>query len=475
MSLRASAAHVIAALSAMLVCIGDGYAQSTDYVVNTTADEVDNLPGDTQCLTKSGRCSLRAAVQELNVKSAGRIFLDKEVYRLTIPGANEDQGATGDLDIRAAIEIIAAGQDQGSTVIDATKLGDRVLDVHGLPGVPGVESLTLQGVTVSGGSVQNAPGGGIRATANVTLTQSYIIDNAAKFGGGIAMRQGSNEEGPRLTLTGSEVSRNRGNSLGGGIDASGVSRLRIQLSTISRNRTGGAGGGIFVPGLAADAVIEAATIANNRAGNGGGLSGTAIVVRTTFSNNVADDYGGAIADAGGTILNSTFSANYAPRGGAISGGGNSLSVRYSTFALNGLPGGKRRPVGAHVSWREDGDGGVTFNDTLLAFGTANSHDRICDVPERRMSSLGHNIAVDHSCRLAGRNDRNGTSISGFEYDLADNGGPTRTHALRANSNAINYGDERQGPLTDQRGRARPEARFALPDIGAFEFHPRKGS
>ena len=50
--------------------------------------------------------------------------------------------------------------------------------------------------------------------------------------------------------------------------------------------------------------------------------------------------------------------------------------------------------------------------------------------------------------------------------LADNGGPTRTHALLAGSAAVNAGTSTGAPATDQRGVTRPQG--AGVDIGAFE-------
>jgi hypothetical protein len=51
--------------------------------------------------------------------------------------------------------------------------------------------------------------------------------------------------------------------------------------------------------------------------------------------------------------------------------------------------------------------------------------------------------------------------------LADNGGPTQTHALQANSPAINAGSNPDGLTTDQRGFG-PRAVGGVADIGAFE-------
>jgi hypothetical protein len=56
--------------------------------------------------------------------------------------------------------------------------------------------------------------------------------------------------------------------------------------------------------------------------------------------------------------------------------------------------------------------------------------------------------------------------------LANNGGPTFTHALLRGSPAIDAGDDTNAPATDQRGIARPRDgdgnRVAVIDIGAFE-------
>ena len=51
--------------------------------------------------------------------------------------------------------------------------------------------------------------------------------------------------------------------------------------------------------------------------------------------------------------------------------------------------------------------------------------------------------------------------------LADNGGPTLTHALLAGSPAIDAADAAACPATDQRGVVRP--RDAGCDVGAFEL------
>ena len=51
--------------------------------------------------------------------------------------------------------------------------------------------------------------------------------------------------------------------------------------------------------------------------------------------------------------------------------------------------------------------------------------------------------------------------------LADNGGPTWTHALLPGSPALDAADDAICPATDQRGTARPQGPHC--DIGAFEL------
>ena len=86
-----------------------------------------------------------------------------------------------------------------------------------------------------------------------------------------------------------------------------------------------------------------------------------------------------------------------------------------------------------------------------------------------VTSLGHNLVGDT------------TGASGFGADgdvlghapllapLADNGGPTQTHALLRGSLAFDAAKTTSAPTVDQRGVSRPQG--AAADIGAFEADP----
>src|SRR5438552_177020 len=100
--------------------------RATPFLVNSTDDAPDAIPGDGICAKLTGVCTLRAAIMEANMlPGTDTVTLPAGIYRLTIPGAGEDLGATGDLDILDDLFLIGAGA--SSTVIDAGGL-DRVID-----------------------------------------------------------------------------------------------------------------------------------------------------------------------------------------------------------------------------------------------------------------------------------------------------------------------------------------------------------
>ena len=68
-------------------------------------------------------------------------------YTLTIPGAGEDAGATGDLNIRDHVTIVGAGA--ASTIVDGGGL-DRVFKVN-------FGTVTISGLTVRNGFTPGRP------------------------------------------------------------------------------------------------------------------------------------------------------------------------------------------------------------------------------------------------------------------------------------------------------------------------------
>lgn len=407
----------------------------TSITVNTEADTVDVTPGNGVVADATGAVSLRAAIMEANaLAGADTIILPAGNYALTAAGAGEDFAASGDLDIRDDVTIIGAGA--GTTTIDASGLGERIIQVFS-----GV-NFNLSGVTLTGGSVTGSEdGGAIRSVGTVTISDAVITGNSSQDDGGAINNSGV------MTISRSTLSNNTAGSSGGAIRNSGT--LTIASSTI---------GGVFDP--AADPVVDLRNVAGQE---GGGLInvglGIATITDSTFSGNVANV---DIFGSGG-------------RGGAISNRA-TLVVRNATITENSA----------------DVEGGGIFStvaadlqNTIVAGNSATASDP--DVNGSFVSS-GNNIIGDVGTVTAfvngTNNDQVGNSASPVDPllgALADNGGPTLTHALLQGSSAIDAGDN-TGLLssdTDQRGSTRildgdGDAVPAIDvgstvDIGAFEF------
>ncbi|HEY6559213.1 MAG TPA: choice-of-anchor Q domain-containing protein [Polyangiaceae bacterium] len=263
--------------------------------------------------------SLRAAVDAANrtpSDDAGSISIELPPgnYSLGVCSA-DDTNAGGDLDVltNLPVQLVATGS---GVVIRQTCAGERVLDDHGSG------RLTLQGVTLTGGSVVSddvtvpAEGGAVRAKRDVRLERVTITGNRAT---GAAARSSNF---PVLATPG-------GAARGGGLFVGGV--LSAIDSVLSENQAiGGIG-----PELA-EGGIEPRPSAGVAEGGGAFVSGALEIVRTTFSRNAArggvgtvssggEARGGAVAGAlGVTSEGSTFSANQALSGDSPYAGGGGI-------------------------------------------------------------------------------------------------------------------------------------------------------
>ena len=290
---------------------------------------------------------------------------------------------------------------------------------------------------------------------------------------------------PPLRVTaGTEVTMT-GLALPGGIENDGT--LTIADSTVS-GRTGSVYGGLYNTGTL---TVTGSTISGNRAfgrfsldvgfigdGAGGGIlnEGTLTVVDSTLSGNKAV-VGGGIANRGtATITNATISGNDAAGSfmrysadkvvPVIGLGGAILNEGTVTVADATLSGNEAHTVGG-----ADGNGGGIANRrggvaTLVGSIFANSMGNLVNVDgDGQFRSTGHNIISDAPEVPLDSTDR--TATDPLLGPLADNGGPTLTHALLPGSPAIDAGVAVAGVTTDQRGVHRP--RGLAPDVGAFEL------
>jgi hypothetical protein len=243
-----------------------------------------------------------------------------------------------------------------------------------------------------------------------------------------------------------------------------------------------------VQGLAGAAVtLSDCAFEGNIAGSGGAVSiaqGTLRVERCTFVGNEAiagsTGAGGAIHNDGSQvdIVNSTFSDNGAGAGSgaavATLSGGATTRIHSSSFVGNTTTTG-----GGTISRHPSGT--VILTHTLIAEAAAGQN---CG--EQPPTSEGFNLSDDDSCGFAGVGDLDDAVDAGIG-PLADNGGPTDTHALLLASVAVDAGDldcfDTDGTTlltTDQRGTGFPrrkdgngDAVFRC-DIGAIEV-PEPGA
>lgn len=225
-----------------------------------------------------------------------------------------------------------------------------------------------------------------------------------------------------------------------------------------------AGGGIANDG---DLVMRRSTVRGNTASPeefaaGGGIDnfGTARIEESTISGNVAGDGGGIAngADAELILMNTTISGNSADFGGGLDNFGGALSVQFSTIVNNSADFG-----GGIIN-----EGEAWIRNSLIAdnpFG-----DDCDDQDGLSFEATGVNLDSDGSCP----DFQQSTSAQIALGSLADNGGPTETHALGATSVALAAATdctELDGtPVeTDQRGIPRPQGDAC--DVGAFEREP----
>jgi hypothetical protein len=106
--------------------------------------------------------------------------------------------------------------------------------------------------------------------------------------------------------------------------------------------------------------------------------------------------------------------------------------------------------------------------------TATLIDGDCQLDEPEVVSNGYNIESNgDTCGFDQSTDMPGLSADDLKLgELADNGGPTKTHALEAGSEAIDVIPQGDCRVTsDQRGELRPETSRGICDVGAFERQP----
>ncbi|MEY2407543.1 MAG: large repetitive protein [Verrucomicrobiota bacterium] len=270
----------------------------------------------------------------------------------------------------------------------------------------------------------------ISADSVVNISGLTIRDGRAEDGGAIEFN------GAHLRVVACLFTNNHATVVhGGAISATGNPIVDLTECQFSGNSAASNGGAFDSPGVSLN--VSNCAFHANSAENGGAMSigaGAVTIANTTFSGNSADRDGGAI--------NSAFSAQF-----------NVLSCTIVSNQCGRMGGGVETLAAFNVV------------NTIVAHNTAPTGPNISGV----ISSGGHNLIGDPS-GASGFDSTDLQNASAMVGPLANNGGPTFTHALLTNSPAINAGTNppAAGLAYDQRGS--PFARIVGPavDIGAFE-------
>lgn len=420
------------------------------YVAPGGSNDSDCLTPATACLTIGG--ALGKASPGNAIRVAAGIFAER---------------------LNIAINITISGAGPGATIIDGSAAGSVVTIAAG--------DVRIAHIGIRNGQAIGA-GGGIANFGRLTLTDSQVSGNRALLGEGFQGLGGGIANFGTLALSATSVLSNSA-FLGGGIHNSGT--LSVTASTLSQNTAllgggfqTGFGGGLANFGRAV--LIDSSVISNTAAsggasqgplalglpGIGGGIAngGTLAISGTSVISNSASFGGGAVNFGALDVANSTISGNAAKHDGG--GLANSMIGRarlsFVTIA-NNWAGSASAGSGAGGGLSNEISGTVRLEGTLLAGNAAGSGPDCSGI----IGSAGHNlIQSTPGCTLVGEQAGDLLGPDPLLGPLADNGGPTLTHALPLGSPAIDAAAGASCPATDQRGRVRPQGGAC--DIGAYE-------
>jgi CSLREA domain-containing protein len=459
---------------------------------------------------------------------------------LTISGGHAPDGSTG------SNSPFTGGRggtgDAGGGILNSGTLSvtNSIISANqaGIGGLGGLGLYPSGGTFIGGQGGNGGMGGGIANSGTLTLTNSTISGNQSGSGGlgsngdvgggagGTSGGGGGISNSGTLTVTNSTIGGNQtgsggspgggGNAVGhggdsgggGGISNSGT--LTVTNSTVSGNQSGsghsgtsgfggvgGEGGGVSNAGTL---TLTNSTVSGNQTGNGGSAY-------TTGALPGPGGAGGGVSNSSVlTVTNSTISSNQTGNGGSGNGLGspggsggvggglsNSGTLTVTDATVSGNQTGSGGSGYFHVG--DGGSGGGIFNsnsttigNSIIALNTVAGNGAGPDV-SGFFSSQGYNLVgkSNGSTGFTARGDQSGTIASPLDPHLgplANNNGPTQTHALLSNSTAIDAasfslpadtfdadsdGDTTEPLPVDQRGFLRVFNGRA--DIGAYELQP----
>jgi CSLREA domain-containing protein len=437
----------------------------------------------------SGDCSLREAVLAAN----GHQGADSIGFARSLSGSTI-QLALGELSIRSKLTIAGPGATKlsisGNHLSRVFRMTGGRITIQGLTIRDGHETATPTGPQCPGSTAPNFTlGGGILQDAGSLSVEHVKMSNNTVEGptgiiggGGIAIIDGQLSVAHSRLAQSSSLGANI--SSGGGIFSCGgpvtIKASSIHDSTVTSHAIA-EGGGVAVQGQSGEdapvLTMKKSTVSNNEVSSeaisdAGGVSVVnrpAVIDQSTISENrgivtgggsIVDGAGLFVANTKVSVTNSTITGNIgtAPlvTGGGIlvAGTGEKLDLLSSTVARN-IADASNSGRGGNLA----GADSAKLRNTIVAKGKATTGPN-CDAA---VKSSNHSLEDQDTCGFAGKGDRVNTNPK--VRNLAQNGGPTDTIALKKDSPAIDHASKKSSPRRDQRGFKRD----GKPDIGAYEF------
>ena len=440
---------------------------------------------------------------QLTVRGAGggqRVFtFVRRTFGSTLSGLTVTNGATTGNNFGGGISLAGGWL----TVTGCVITGNSAAVGGGIHAVGGTR-LKLIDCVVSNNAATGV-GGGIAGNAGgsdavtITLVRTTVSGNTSSVdGAGIWAAPPNSGSSAALHLIQSRVTGNTSTTgFGGGILANGP--FTMQGGSVDANTSRARGGGLHLSGAATltDAAVRGNTaIGASNDSRGGGIfvntGGSLILLRCAVTSNKTTGSGTSNVGGGGILVLGALSAtNCTVSGNSIDAGpGSGIALITGTVALDSCT------IAFNVATATNAGAALYNAAAAAAFTCRNS---IVAKSVGGLSSGGgapfdvFGPFTSGGFNLVGSNangsgfggsgltstDQVGTSAAPLDprlEPLADNGGPTLTHALQAGSPALDAGDIESNLATDQRGFPRctpsagttPLAARDTSDIGAFE-------
>jgi uncharacterized repeat protein (TIGR01451 family) len=399
---------------------------------NGAEDLIELVPGATYMLTGAADTVEGANGLPAILPDGGR--------RITING----NGAIIERNATALFRILHVAH--GANLV----LNDVVIRGGIMPGAPGGGILNRGTLAVNGGAIRNNAGTGLVSLASGPGSQASLIlvgtIVTANGDGGVSIA-GLDGGTATATITDALLTRNVAYNLSASAEGTASATVSVQRSTVSES----GGLGVFLMARVSgnvDVEISRSTLSGN----------------ITAGISLAASFGG---DIDAHLINTTVSGN-GDEGILVSSGDSGMAIARavnSTIADNASN-------GIAIVEHPGSTAAADITNTIVAgSGGAN-----CLVTEGGVLNAAASLADDASCSAFAL-----AAVDSLHLlPLADNGGPTLTHALAPGSPAIDAGrdaacENNNLGGSDQRGLARiadgdldGEARC---DVGAFEVSP----